>query len=109
MPVSFQVQTTNRVLHDNRKRAETGVGNLPARDERRASGTHYHHRQTDNFGDPGSCTTLTRIIVGPNHLRGVGNVAVNQDPCTRVAEPGSLALPGIGSLAFGLARRTRHA
>ena len=60
-------------------------------------------------GDPGSCATISRIIVEPNHLWGVGNFAINQDPCTAVPEPGSLPLFCIGLLAFGLLRRFSHA
>jgi len=60
-------------------------------------------------GNPGSCSTISRIIVEPNNLWGVGNFAINQDPCTTVPEPGSLGLFGIGLLAFGFARRFRLA
>lgn len=60
------------------------------------------------FGDPGSCRTITRVIVEPHHLWGIGNFATNQDPCVTVAEPDSLVLFCIGLFVFGFARRFRH-
>jgi hypothetical protein len=57
------------------------------------------------IGDPRGCSTITRIIVEPNHVWGVGNFAINQDPCRQVPEPGTLGLLGLGFVAFGFARR----
>ena len=60
------------------------------------------------IGDPASCTTISRIIVEPNHIWGVGNFAINQDPCTTVPEPGSLPLFALGLIGFAYARRARR-
>lgn len=57
------------------------------------------------YSTPGSCSTITRVIIEPRRLWGVGNFAINQDPCVSVSEPGTLGLLGIGLLAFGLTRR----
>jgi len=53
----------------------------------------------------GSCSTITRVFVEPYHLWGVGNFAVNQDPCVAVPAPNSLALLGLGLLGVGLSRK----
>ncbi len=57
------------------------------------------------YGSAGKCSTITRVIVEPYHLWGVGNFAINQDPCVTVPEPGTLSLLGLGLLVFGLSRR----
>ena len=52
------------------------------------------------------CNSLSRVIIEPRWW-GFGNVSINQDPCVQVSEPSSLALLGMGLLAFAFIGRTR--
>ena len=52
------------------------------------------------------CNAISRVIIEPR-LWGFGNVSINQDPCVQVSEPSSLALLGMGLLAFAFIGRTR--
>jgi hypothetical protein len=72
------------------------------------TGIAFGAGQTPGFGvyTPGSCTTITRIIIEPFEW-GTGNFAINQDPCTTVPEPSSIWLFAIGLLGLGLSRRYR--
>ena len=72
------------------------------------TGIAFGDGQTPGFGvyTPGSCSTITRIIIEPFEW-GTGNFAINQDPCTTVPEPSSIWLFAIGLLGLGLSRRYR--
>ncbi len=55
-----------------------------------------------------SCNSISRVIIEPR-LWGFGNVSINQDRCgaRQVSEPSSLALLGMGLLAFAFIGRVR--
>ncbi|MDH4106812.1 MAG: PEP-CTERM sorting domain-containing protein [Gammaproteobacteria bacterium] len=51
-----------------------------------------------------ACSSITKVIVEP-YRWGIGNFAINQDPCVAVPEPGPIGLLGIGLLALAATRR----
>lgn len=53
-----------------------------------------------------SCSAITRIVVEPQDW-GMGNFAINQDPCVQVPEPAPITLLGLGLLAIAASRRFR--
>lgn len=80
-----------------------------------AGGSTYQSFNLSSGTTPGfgvytadSCQAITRIIVEPRDW-GVGNFAINQDPCVQVSEPAPAGLLAIGLFALLLSRRLRPA
>ncbi len=73
------------------------------------SGVDFGWDQTPGFGvyTTKSCSSISRVVIEPWEW-GTGYFAINQDPCTKVPEPGALWLFGMGLLGLAVAYRYRR-
>jgi len=56
----------------------------------------------------GTCSTITKVVVDPNRLWGIGDFAINvDDNACQVPEPSVIALFAVGLIGLGFARRSR--